>query len=148
MIYIHYSARFKVLFCYVGRGVIRQCHIRIQRATQRRLHKREVKVEVKVTMKQRFSSLDVAAIVQDLRQQLLSLRVQNIYDVNPKTFLLKFAKPDVKCILLIESGIRLHTTVYSRDKGKTPGGFAQKVSSSEGYFTVCMFCLSGSWLNA
>ncbi|KAI9345810.1 G-protein alpha subunit-domain-containing protein [Zopfochytrium polystomum] len=96
-------------------------------------------------MKQRFSSIDVAAIVTDLRSQLLGLRVANscvprdlpealkadlmatLYDVNPKTFLLKFAKPDLKEILLIESGIRLHTTVYARDKNKVPGGFATKL---------------------
>ncbi|KAJ1548472.1 hypothetical protein HK405_003067, partial [Cladochytrium tenue] len=78
-------------------------------------------------MKQRFSSLDLAAIVNDLRSQLVGLRVANIYDINPKTFLIKFAKPDLKEILLIESGVRLHTTVFARDKNKTPGGFATKL---------------------
>ncbi|KAJ3191313.1 hypothetical protein HK101_007892 [Irineochytrium annulatum] len=78
-------------------------------------------------MKQRFSGLDVAAIVNDLRGSILNLRLQNVYDINPRTFLLKFAKPDLKETLLIESGIRVHTTAYARDKSASPGFFATKL---------------------
>ncbi|KAI7860665.1 hypothetical protein BDC45DRAFT_429820 [Circinella umbellata] len=47
-------------------------------------------------MKHRFNSLDIRATVSNLKERLTGLRLQNIYDVNHKTFLLKFAKPDDK----------------------------------------------------
>ncbi|KAJ1827911.1 hypothetical protein LPJ70_007374, partial [Coemansia sp. RSA 2708] len=50
-----------------------------------------------------------------------------IYDVNPKTFLFKFTKPDSKHLVLIESGIRTHTTEYVRDKSITPSSFCMKL---------------------
>ncbi|KAJ3414380.1 hypothetical protein HDV05_006654 [Chytridiales sp. JEL 0842] len=78
-------------------------------------------------MKQRFTALDVAAVIPQLKASLVGLRVQNIYDLNPKTFLFKFAKPDLKELLLIESGIRIHTTTYARDKSSNPSFFAVKL---------------------
>lgn len=79
--------------------------------------------------KSRFSSLDVRREVADLRAKLLGLRVANIYDINKKTYLLKCSRPDFKTFLLIESGIRFHSTQYSRDKSEVPSVFAMKVSA-------------------
>ena len=64
--------------------------------------------------KARFSSLDTAAIVSHLRSTILGYRISNVYDINPKTYLLKLAKAgeDSKLFLLIESGIRIHATSY------------------------------------
>ena len=42
--------------------------------------------------KVRFSSLDVAAIVSSLRSTVLGYRISNVYDINPRTYLLKLAK--------------------------------------------------------
>ena len=42
--------------------------------------------------KARFSSLDVAAIVSSLRSTVLGYRISNVYDINPRTYLLKLAK--------------------------------------------------------
>jgi len=78
-------------------------------------------------MKQKFQSLDVTAIAAELRAKLLGLRLQNVYDISSKVFLLKFAKPDVKEILLVESGIRVHLTEFGRDKGGMPGSFCMKL---------------------
>ncbi|CAB4489274.1 unnamed protein product [Rhizophagus irregularis] len=78
-------------------------------------------------MKQRFSALDVRATVSDLKERIVGLRLQNVYDINPKTYLFKFSKPDKKELLLIESGIRIHTTQYSRDKSMTPSHFCMKL---------------------
>ena len=50
-----------------------------------------------------------------------------MYDVNNKTFLFKFHKPDEKFTLLIESGIRIHTTEYVRDKSTMPSNFNIKL---------------------
>ncbi|ORX62000.1 hypothetical protein DM01DRAFT_1331468 [Hesseltinella vesiculosa] len=78
-------------------------------------------------MKQRFNALDIRATVTNLKERLVGLRLQNIYDVNSKTFLFKFAKPDDKELVLIESGTRLHTTQFSRDKSTMPSGFCAKL---------------------
>ncbi|KAJ2079338.1 hypothetical protein H4R24_003843 [Coemansia sp. RSA 988] len=78
-------------------------------------------------MKQRFSALDVRAIAASYRQRLVGLRLQGIYDVNAKTFLFKFTKPNSKHLVLIESGIRTHTTEYTRDKSIMPSSFCMKL---------------------
>ncbi len=58
--------------------------------------------------KLRFSTSDVQAMVRDIRSSILGQRVSNIYDVNDKTYLFKFAVPgaEAKTILLLESGVR------------------------------------------
>lgn len=78
-------------------------------------------------MKQRFNALDIRATVINLRERLIGIRLQNIYDVNAKTFLFKFAKPDDKELVLVESGTRIHTTQFSRDKSITPTPFCSKI---------------------
>lgn len=55
------------------------------------------------------------------------MRVANIYDLNPRTYLIKFARGEEKVFLLIESGIRIHSTEYTREKSNTPSGFAMKL---------------------
>ncbi|KAF9346640.1 hypothetical protein BGX26_001841 [Mortierella sp. AD094] len=77
--------------------------------------------------KLRFGSLDVRATVATLQQSIVGLRLQNVYDVNSRTYLFKFSKPDRKEMVLIESGIRMHTTLFIRDKSITPSGFCIKI---------------------
>jgi NFACT N-terminal and middle domains len=68
-------------------------------------------------------------MVRDIRATLLGQRVANIYDLNDKTYLFKFAVPgkSEKVLLLLESGIRFHTTKYARDKSDLPSPFAMKL---------------------
>ncbi|KAG0171134.1 hypothetical protein DFQ28_003900 [Apophysomyces sp. BC1034] len=78
-------------------------------------------------MKQRFNALDIRATVSNLRERLIGIRLQNIYDVNAKTFLFKFANPDNKELVLIESGTRIHTTQFTREKSTMPSQFCSKL---------------------
>ncbi|KAG0266612.1 hypothetical protein DFQ27_009619 [Actinomortierella ambigua] len=86
-------------------------------------------------MKTRFSSLDVRATVATLQETIVNLRLQNVYDVNSRTYLFKFSlvgvtlrsQPDKKETVVIESGIRLHTTQFARDKSITPSVFCNKL---------------------
>ncbi|KAI8921026.1 hypothetical protein DFJ77DRAFT_448289 [Powellomyces hirtus] len=78
-------------------------------------------------MKQRFSALDVSAQVAELRPRLVGLRMQNVYDINARTYLFKFSKPDFKEMLLVESGVRMHSTDFARDKFNTPSHFCMKI---------------------
>ncbi|KAI0188504.1 fibronectin-binding protein A N-terminus-domain-containing protein [Xylaria flabelliformis] len=78
-------------------------------------------------MKQRFSSLDVKVIAHELSASLVSLRLSNIYDLSSKILLFKFAKPDNKKQLLIDSGFRCHLTDFARTTAAAPSVFVQKL---------------------
>lgn len=78
-------------------------------------------------MKQRFSALDIRASVHDIKERIIGLRLQNVYDINSKTLLLKFSQPDRKEYLVVESGIRLHLTDFAREKAITPSMFCVKL---------------------
>ncbi|KFP10911.1 Nuclear export mediator factor Nemf, partial [Egretta garzetta] len=57
---------------------------------------------------------------------LLGMRVNNVYDVDNKTYLIRLQKPDCKATLLLESGIRIHTTEFEWPKNMMPSSFAMK----------------------
>ena len=79
-------------------------------------------------MKSRMTLADVMAEVRDLGALLLSMRLLNVYDVDDKTLLFRFKEPGRDAqTLLVESGIRLHTTRYSRERPPHPGGFCMKL---------------------
>lgn len=71
--------------------------------------------------------MDVRALVLLLRKKILGLRVANIYDVSGRLYLLKMAKGGIKEHLLIESGIRVHTTEFIKNKKDVPSGFSMKL---------------------
>ncbi|UNI24094.1 hypothetical protein JDV02_009870 [Purpureocillium takamizusanense] len=78
-------------------------------------------------MKQRFSSLDVKVIAHELNQSLVSLRLANIYDLSSKILLLKFAKPDNKKQLVIDTGFRCHLTEFARTTAAAPSAFVARL---------------------
>ena len=78
-------------------------------------------------MKQRFSSLDVKVIAHELSASLVSLRLANIYDLSSRIFLLKFAKPDRREQLLIDSGFRCHLTSFARATAAAPSPFISRL---------------------
>ena len=51
----------------------------------------------------------------------------NIYDVSGRLYLLKMSRGGRKEHLLIESGIRLHTTQYIKNQKDLPSGFSMKL---------------------
>lgn len=81
-----------------------------------------------------MNTADVAAEVKCLRH-LIGMRCSNVYDLSPKTYVFKLMSSSgvtesgesEKVLLLMESGVRLHTTVYMRDKSSTPSGFTLKL---------------------
>lgn len=65
---------------------------------------------------------DIHAMVGSIRKNVLDMRVTNIYDLqgggdgNSKTYILKLHQPPFpKLFLLLESGVRFHTSKYARD---------------------------------
>ncbi|CAM1502238.1 Fc.00g042220.m01.CDS01 [Cosmosporella sp. VM-42] len=78
-------------------------------------------------MKQRFSSLDVKVIAHELQESLVSLRLSNVYDLSSKILLLKFAKPDNKKQLVIDTGFRCHLTEFARTTAAAPSAFVARL---------------------
>ena len=88
---------------------------------------RNPRVTGAATMKQRFSSLDVHIIAHELSAALTSLRLSNLYDLSSRIFLLKFAKPNHREQLLIDSGFRCHLTSFSRATAAAPSPFVARL---------------------
>eukprot|EP00118_Oscarella_pearsei_P019201 m.202671 g.202671 ORF g.202671 m.202671 type:complete len:183 (+) comp39615_c0_seq16:167-715(+) len=78
-------------------------------------------------MKTRFSTIDVQAAVSCIRERCLGIRVQTVYDIDAKTYLIRLSQPDQKIVILIESGNRIHTTDFEWPKNAFPSGFAMKL---------------------
>lgn len=77
-------------------------------------------------MKTRFSGLDLACQINDL-QKLVGMRINKIYDIDKKTYLLRMQKTEEKCVLLLESGSRIHETNSVWPKNDAPSGFTMKL---------------------
>ena len=78
-------------------------------------------------VRQRMSALDIKAAADELRSSITGMRLQNIYDLNSKLFLLKFGQSDRKVHVLVESGVRIHITTLTREKPKVPSQFTLKL---------------------
>ncbi|OMJ16765.1 Nuclear export mediator factor Nemf [Smittium culicis] len=94
-------------------------------------------------MKSRFTALDVRASAIELSKhsspfnpyinysspnlRIVGLRIQNIYDINSKTYMFKFQKPGTKVMVVIESGTRIHSTEQALEKNSIPSHFSSKV---------------------
>ncbi|KAL8762388.1 MAG: hypothetical protein Q9184_001602 [Pyrenodesmia sp. 2 TL-2023] len=96
-------------------------------------------------MKQRFSSLDVKVIANELSEVLCTLRLANIYDLSSvcsgpcsvvsallvdslqRILLFKFAKPDHREQILVDPGFRCHLTNFSRATAAAPSQFVAKL---------------------
>ncbi|XP_023716969.1 nuclear export mediator factor NEMF homolog isoform X3 [Cryptotermes secundus] len=58
---------------------------------------------------------------------LIGLRVAQVYDIDHKTYLIKLQRTEEKCMLLLESGSRLHSTAFEWPKNVAPSGFSMKM---------------------
>ena len=84
-------------------------------------------------VKSRFTSVDIAAMVNSLRPALIGAKVSNVYDIAGKLFLFKFNLRKVldtdasTAVLLVESGIRFHLTEFNRTKTPIPSGWTMNL---------------------
>ncbi|XP_045460688.1 nuclear export mediator factor NEMF homolog isoform X1 [Harmonia axyridis] len=77
-------------------------------------------------MKTRFNTFDILCVVGEL-QQYVGMRVNNVYDIDNKTFLIKLQRTEEKAVILLESGIRIHSTAFEWPKNMAPSGFSMKM---------------------
>jgi len=68
-----------------------------------------------------MTSFDITALTPELNQTIKAARIDNIYQINPTTLLLKLRKPSAQ--LIIEAGKRLHLTSYTLEKPEKPPAF-------------------------
>lgn len=75
--------------------------------------------------------------------RIQGMRVVQVYDIDARTYLIKLQKPDNKCVLLLESGSRIHTTDYEWPKSPAPSGFSMKVGTLGGCIQLIalFFCV-------
>ncbi|XP_014218466.1 nuclear export mediator factor NEMF homolog [Copidosoma floridanum] len=77
-------------------------------------------------MKNRFNTYDIVCSITEL-QNLVGMRVNQVYDIDHKTYLIRFQRSEEKKILLLESGMRMHTTEFEWPKNVAPSGFSMKM---------------------
>lgn len=71
-----------------------------------------------------FTSFDVAAVVRELKTEVLSSIVSNIYQLDAKTIALKLHRVDKPTLwLILEAGRRMNLTAYASEKPSTPPAF-------------------------
>lgn len=71
-----------------------------------------------------MTSFDIAALTPELDRTIKGARIDNIYQINPTTLLLKLRQPTQPSLhLLIEAGKRLHLTSYALERPKRPSAF-------------------------
>ena len=87
--------------------------------------------------KKDITSFDVLAAVQELKNTVLDSRVNNIYQLNEKTLVLKLHKADRAPLrIVLEAGRRLHLTAYVLEKPLVPPAFCMALRKH----------LRGGWL--
>ncbi len=71
-----------------------------------------------------MTSFDIALIISELNQLILDARIDNIYQLDHVTLLLKLRQPSQPPLhLLIEAGKRVHLTSYTLEKPQKPPAF-------------------------
>ena len=75
-------------------------------------------------MKEKMTSFDIALITSELNQLIQDARIDNIYQLDPITLLLKLRQPSQSPLhLLMEAGKRVHLTSYTLEKPQKPPAF-------------------------
>ena len=77
-------------------------------------------------MPKKPTSFDVAAVIVELSKivDMGNARINNIYQIDPKTIVLKIKNPGMQAInLLVEAGKRMHLTSYQIEKPLKPPPF-------------------------
>jgi predicted ribosome quality control (RQC) complex YloA/Tae2 family protein len=75
-------------------------------------------------LKTEITSFDIGAIVYELADTIKNARVENVYQIDRKTFLFRLHKADHPPMqLIVEAGKRVHLTDYALEKPPSPPVF-------------------------
>lgn len=80
-------------------------------------------------MKQRVSALDIQLLGLELKEFLEGYRLTNVYNIadSNRQFLLKFNRPESKFSVVVDCGLKIHITEYTRPIPSTPSSFVVKL---------------------
>ncbi|AMD22323.1 HGL017Wp [Eremothecium sinecaudum] len=80
-------------------------------------------------MKQRITSLDLQILGKELKLELEGCRLNNIYSIadSNRQFLLKFNKSESKVNVVIDCGLKIHITDFTRPIPPSPSQFVIKL---------------------
>jgi predicted ribosome quality control (RQC) complex YloA/Tae2 family protein len=71
-----------------------------------------------------FTSFDIAVIIRELKKLVVNSRVNNVYQLDIKSLILKLHKTDEPPLrLVMEAGRRLHLSSYSQETPRVPPAF-------------------------
>jgi len=76
-------------------------------------------------MKEAMSAFDLHAIVSELCPLILRSRMENFYQINFNTLLLRLRRPSESCDLVIEAGRRIHLTRFSYERAPRMSAFCR-----------------------
>lgn len=82
---------------------------------------------IKLKTRKRFSALDVKAETAALNKILSGCKVNTVYDLCPKTFLIKLGRVNKRVNLFLESGIRFHTITDFQETKDKPNSFTTRL---------------------
>src|SRR3990170_5474204 len=78
----------------------------------------------RTNLKTEMTSFDIAAVVYELNQTIKDARIENLYQINRATLVLRLHKPNQPTMqLLVEAGKRIHLTGYVLEKPFKPPAF-------------------------
>ena len=82
-------------------------------------------------VKQKLNVSDIIVLINDFNKELLNARLTNVYDINARSFLLKFTKESKeKAFVLIDSNPqspRFHITNQEFERRMIPSSFCNKL---------------------
>lgn len=84
-----------------------------------------------MSIKSRFTTTDVKAMVRDIRSTLLGQRVANVYDISDKIYLFKFAVPGLS--EKVDIFLQFHHFLNTKVTDDATDGIWYKIS----YYQVC-----------
>jgi hypothetical protein len=84
-----------------------------------------------MSIKSRFTTTDVKAMVRDIRSTLLGQRVANVYDISDKIYLFKFAVPGLS--EKVDIFYQFHHFLNTKVTDDAADGIWYKIS----YYQVC-----------
>ncbi|KAF0991221.1 hypothetical protein HZS_1482, partial [Henneguya salminicola] len=83
-------------------------------------------------MKQKFTLLDVISSLVEIRERCVGLRVGNFYDIDKKTYLIRFGGAENRTTLMIDLGCKIYMTNYVWTKNMFPSSFTMKCRKTIG----------------
>lgn len=82
---------------------------------------------VKLKIRQKFSSLDIRALISELNKEITGCKINSVFSINQRTYLLRCGKSSRKVDIIIESGTKIVSSTEKVNKQDQPNFFCQQL---------------------